>query len=222
MEFVKSLFSPDSIVGDLGLIGVILIIFAETGLLVGIAFPGDSLLFAAGVAASAVGDNLLGGAALSPVPLFIGTALAAIIGSQLGYFFGAKYGSKLFDRPDGIFFTRARVASTEKWLLKYGVGKAVFISRFTPFARTLINPIIGTIGYPAKKFFFWNLISGLVWTQGIVGLGYFLGNRADGEVNGYLLPLVGAALWLTLVPVAIEFFREVRQKRAQKRGELES
>jgi membrane-associated protein len=216
MDFIKSLLEAETIVNDLGLIGVISIIFAETGLLIGMAFPGDSLLFAAGVAASSVGENYLGGAALSPVPLFIGTGLAAIIGSQVGYFFGAKFGPKLFDRPDGRFFTRARVESTEKWLLRYGVGKTVFIARFTPFARTLINPVIGTIGYPAKKFFFWNLFSGLVWTQGIVGLGYVLGNMSDGEVNGYLLPLVGAALWLTLIPVLYEMYRERKFRRKNK------
>jgi membrane-associated protein len=218
MDFIKSLLEAETIVNDLGLIGVISIIFAETGLLIGMAFPGDSLLFAAGVAASSVGENYLGGAALSPVPLFIGTGLAAIIGSQVGYFFGAKFGPKLFDRPDGRFFTRARVESTEKWLLRYGVGKTVFIARFTPFARTLINPVIGTIGYPAKKFFFWNLVSGLVWTQGIVGLGYVLGNMSDGEVNGYLLPLVGAALWLTLIPVLYEMYRERKFRRNNKEG----
>jgi len=216
MDFIKSLLEAETIVNDLGLIGVISIIFAETGLLIGMAFPGDSLLFAAGVAASSVGENYLGGAALSPFPLFIGTGLAAIIGSQVGYFFGAKFGPKLFDRPDGRFFTRARVESTEKWLLRYGVGKTVFIARFTPFARTLINPVIGTIGYPAKKFFFWNVFSGLVWTQGIVGLGYVLGNMSDGEVNGYLLPLVGAALWLTLIPVLYEMYRERKFRRKNK------
>lgn len=213
MNITANLFDANSIIGDLGLIGIIAIIFAETGLLIGMAFPGDSLLFAAGVGASAVGTRILGEGALPVLPLFIGTGLAAILGSQLGFIFGAKYGRKLFDRPDGRFFTKTRVASTEKWLLKYGVGKALFISRFTPFARTLINPVIGTIGYPAKKFLFWNVFSGLVWTQGVVGLGYFLGNRADGEVNGYLLPLVGIALWLTLIPVAVEFYREWRIKR---------
>lgn len=218
MEFIKSLLEAETIVNDLGLIGVISIIFAETGLLIGMAFPGDSLLFAAGVAASSVGENYLGGAALSPVPLFIGTGLAAIIGSQVGYLFGAKFGPKLFDRPDGRFFTRARVESTEKWLLRYGVGKTVFISRFTPFARTLINPVIGTIGYPAKKFLFWNVLSGLVWTQGVVGLGYVLGNMSDGEVNGYLLPLVGAALWLTVIPVIYEMYRERKFRGKNKKA----
>lgn len=218
MEFIKSLLEAETIVNDLGLIGIIAIIFAETGLLIGMAFPGDSLLFAAGVAASSVGENYLKGASLSPLPLFIGTGLAAIIGSQVGYLFGAKFGPKLFDRPDGRFFTRARVESTEKWLLRYGVGKTVFISRFTPFARTLINPVIGTIGYPAKKFLFWNVLSGLVWTQGVVGLGYVLGNMSDGEVNGYLLPLVGAALWLTVIPVIYEMYRERKFRGKNKKA----
>lgn len=213
MEFVKSLFHPESIVGDLGLIGIILIIFAETGLLVGLAFPGDSLLFVAGVAASGAGRELLGGASLDIAPLFIGTAIAAISGSQLGYFLGAKFGPKLFDRPDGRFFTKARVASTERWLLKYGVGKAIFLARFTPFARTLLNPIIGTIGYSAKKFAFWNVISALVWTQGVVGLGYFVGNKVEGGVDAYLLPVVGFILWLSLIPVFIEFYKERKAKR---------
>ncbi len=213
MEFVKSLFHPESIVGDLGLIGIILIIFAETGLLFGLAFPGDLLLFIAGVAASGAGQEILGGASLDAAPLFIGTAIAAITGSQLGYFLGAKYGPRIFDRPDGRFFTKARVASTEKWLLKYGVGKAIFLARFTPFARTLLNPIIGTIGYPAEKFAFWNVFSALVWTQGVVGLGYFVGNRAEGSVDGYLLPVVGLILWLSLIPVFVEFYKERKAKR---------
>ena len=216
MEFVKSLFHPESIVGDLGLIGIILIIFAETGLLVGLAFPGDSLLFIAGVAASGAGKELLGGASLDAAPLFIGTAFAAVIGSQLGYFFGAKYGPKLFDRPDGKFFTKARVVSAERWLLKYGVPKAIFLARFTPFARTLLNPIIGTIGYPVKKFFFWNLVSALVWTQGVIALGYFVGSRVEGSVDSYLLPVVGLILALSLIPILIEILRERKASRDGK------
>ena len=93
---LSALFDAHSIVGDLGLIGVLAIIFAETGLLVGLAFPGDSLLFIAGVAASGSGAALLGGAALDPVALFIGAPIAAILGAQVGHIFGATYGRKLF------------------------------------------------------------------------------------------------------------------------------
>ena len=96
-----NLFDAHSIVSDLGLIGILAIIFAETGLLVGLAFPGDSLLFLAGVAASGSGAAILGDAHLSTPALFIGAPIAAITGAQVGHWFGHRYGRKLFDRPDG-------------------------------------------------------------------------------------------------------------------------
>ena len=138
-----NLFDAQSIVTDLGLIGILLILFAETGLLIGIAFPGDSLLFIAGIAASGTGAALLNGSQLPAAELFIGAPIAAITGSYVGRWLGAKYGRKLFDRPDGRFFTQARVIQTEKWLEKYGIGKAMLLARFIPFVRTLINPMIG-------------------------------------------------------------------------------
>ena len=149
-----NLFDAQSIVTDLGLIGILLILFAETGLLIGIAFPGDSLLFIAGIAASGTGAALLNGSQLPAVELFIGAPIAAITGSYVGRWLGAKYGRKLFDRPDGRFFTQARVTQTEKWLEKYGIGKALLLARFIPFVRTLINPMIGIIGIPIEFSFF--------------------------------------------------------------------
>ena len=150
-----NLFDAHSIVTDLGLIGILAIIFAETGLLIGLAFPGDSLLFIAGIAASGTGAALLNGNQLPTAELFIGAPIAAIAGSVVGRWFGAKYGRKLFDRPDGRFFTQARVVQTEKWLAKYGVGKALLLARFIPFVRTLINPIVGIINIPNRVFIFW-------------------------------------------------------------------
>ena len=100
---ISTLFDANSIVADLGLAGILGILFAETGLLVGLIFPGDSLLFVAGVAASGSAAALLNGAHLSVPGLFIGAPIAAIVGSQVGHWTGAKYGRKLFDRPDGRF-----------------------------------------------------------------------------------------------------------------------
>ena len=215
MNFAANLFDAHSIVGDLGLIGVLAIIFAETGLLVGLAFPGDSLLFIAGVAASGSGAAILGGASLNPVALFIGAPVAAILGSQVGHWFGATYGRKLFSRPDGRFFTQSKVDATEKWLSKYGTGKALVLARFIPFVRTLINPTVGIInplagivGIPAKKFIFWNVLGAVVWTQGVIGLGYLLGEKLKGSVDKYLLPVVGLIIIVSVIPVALEFFRE--------------
>jgi membrane-associated protein len=178
-----------------------------------LAFPGDSLLFIAGLAASGSAAALLDGVQLSPLALFIGAPIAAITGSQIGHFIGAKYGRKLFDRKEGRFFTQARVASTEKWLLKYGIGKAIILARFVPFIRTLINPMCGVIGIPARKFFIWNVIGAIIWTDGVIALGYVLGNKLEGSVDKYLLPIIGLIVLASLAPIVMEVIREMRTKR---------
>ena len=208
MNTLANLFDAHSIVGDLGLIGVLAIIFAETGLLVGLAFPGDSLLFIAGVAASGSGAAILGRSSLNPVLLFIGAPIAAILGSQVGHWFGSTYGRKLFDRPDGRFFNRQRVLATEKWLTKYGTGKALVLSRFIPFVRTLINPLAGIVGIPMKRFLVWNITGAVIWTQLVLGAGFILGEKLKGSVDKYLLPIVGLIIIISVIPVAVEFFRE--------------
>jgi membrane-associated protein len=208
-----NLFDAHSIVTDLGLIGILFILFAETGLLIGLAFPGDSLLFIAGIAASATGAALLNGNQLPALELFILAPLAAITGSFVGRWFGEKYGRKLFDRPDGRFFTQARVVQTEKWLEKYGVGKALLLARFIPFVRTLINPVVGIIGIPTKVFIFWNILGAIVWTDGILLLGYLLGEKIEGSIDKYLLPIIGLIIALSLLPILFEVYRERKRKK---------
>ena len=208
-----NLFDAHSIVTDLGLIGILAILFAETGLLVGLAFPGDSLLFVAGIAASGTGAALLNGNQLPTLELFVGAPIAAITGSFVGRWFGAKYGRKLFDRPDGRFFSRKRVIATEKWLRKYGTGRAIILARFVPFVRTLINPLCGIVKIPARTFFVWNFIGGIIWTQSVIFLGYILGEKLEGSVDKYILPIVGLIVVLSLIPVVIEIFRERQTKK---------
>ena len=167
----------------------------------------------AGIAASSAGAQILGGASLSPLGIFLGAPLAAIVGSQIGHFLGLKYGRKLFDRPNGRFFTQERVAQTERWLRKYGVGKALILARFIPFVRTLINPTVGIIGYPARKFFLWNAIGAIIWTQGVLGAGYILGNKISGSIDKYLLPIIALIVFVSVLPVVVEVFKEWRTKR---------
>ncbi|MFM6940596.1 MAG: DedA family protein [Candidatus Planktophila sp.] len=212
MNIAANIFDAHSIVGDLGLAGIVAIIFAETGLLVGLAFPGDSLLFIAGIAASSAGAEILGGASLNAT-IFMAAPLAAIVGSQVGHFFGAKYGRKLFDRPNGRFFTHERVEQTERWLTKYGVGKALLLARFIPFVRTLINPTVGIIGYPARKFLMWNVLGAVIWTELVLGAGYVLGNKISGSIDKYLLPIIALIILLSVLPVALEVLKEWRTKR---------
>jgi membrane-associated protein len=207
-----NLFDAQSIVTDLGLIGILLILFAETGLLIGIAFPGDSLLFIAGIAASGTGATLLNGNQLPVVELFIGAPIAAIAGSYVGRWLGKKYGRKLFDRPEGRFFTQARVIQTEKWLEKYGIGKALILARFIPFIRTLINPMVGIINIPTKVYMIWNALGAIIWTDGILLLGFLFGEKIEGSVDRYLLPLVGLIIFLSILPIIVELLRKNNSK----------
>ena len=207
-----NLFDAHSIVSDLGLLGILAILFAETGLLIGLAFPGDSLLFIAGVAASGTGAALLNENQLPITPLFISAPIAAITGSIVGRWIGTKYGRKLFDRPDGRFFTQARVVQTEKWLGKYGIGKALVLARFIPFVRTLINPMVGIINVPNRIFVFWNILGAIIWTDTILLLGYLLGEKVKGSIDKYLLPVVGLIIVLSLLPIVLEILREHKRK----------
>jgi len=211
-----NLFNAHSIVADLGLAGVLGIIFAETGLLIGLAFPGDSLLFIAGVATSGSGAAILGKAHLSFLGLIIGAPIAAALGGLVGYYFGEKYGRKLFDRPDGRVFNHERVVTTEKWLRKYGTGKALLFARFVPVVRTLINPMSGVVAVDKKKFFFYNALGAFIWTELVVGLGYILGEKLKGSVDTYLLPIVGLIIFVSLIPVFIEVFREWQTRKHHK------
>jgi membrane-associated protein len=194
------------IVATLGTIGVIATLFIETGLLVGLFLPGDSLLFVAGIAASGTAKEVFGNQ-LSYTQLLIWAPLAATIGSQCGHWLGAKYGRPFFDRPNSRFFNQERVAQTEYWLMKYGLGKALILSHFVPFVRTLINPLCGIIGVSARRFFIWNLVGSYIWTVGLISAGYLLGERLEGSVDKYLLPIVALIIVASLAPVILELIK---------------
>ena len=194
------------IVTTLGMIGVLTALFVETGLLVGLFLPGDSLLFVAGLAASGTAREIFGDQ-LSYTQLMIWAPLFATAGSQFGHWLGARFGRPFFDRPDSRFFNQERVQQTERWLMKYGLGKALILSHFIPFVRTILNPLCGIIGIPAKKFFVWNLIGSYIWTVGIVSAGYLLGEKLQGSVDRYLLPIVALIVAASLMPITLEILR---------------
>jgi membrane-associated protein len=208
-----NLLNANSIVTSLGLAGVLFVLFVETGLLVGLVLPGDSLLFVAGVSASGTATAVVG--AHLPLPaLLVGAPFAAILGAQVGHHIGAKYGRPLFQRPDGRVFNQARVIRAEEWLAKYGEGRAIILARFVPIVRTLVNPMAGILHVPAGRFFRWNLIGGILWTETVILIGYVLGEKLKGSVDRYLLPLIGIIIVLSVVPVALELRAERRRKRS--------
>ncbi len=203
-----NLFDANSVVSTLGLIGVLGIIFMETGLLIGLIFPGGEVVFLAGIAASGTGADILGESKLSAPLLFTLAPIAAIAGGEVGYWFGQKYGRKFFERPNTRFFNSKMVETTEKWLIRYGPRKALIFGRFVPFARTLINPVCGVVNLERKLFSTWNAIGAVVWTQVAIGIGYFLGDLIEGSVNKYLLPVVGMIIFLSVLPIIIDLLRK--------------
>ena len=208
-----NLFDANSVVSTLGLIGVLGIIFMETGLLIGLVFPGGEVVFLAGIAASGTGTQILGEAKLSAPLLFALAPVAAIVGGEVGYWFGKKYGRKFFERPNSRFFNLKMVQTTERWLIRYGPRKALIFGRFIPFARTLINPVCGVVNLERKLFSTWNAIGAIIWTQVAIGIGYLLGDLIEGSVDKYLLPIVGLIVLLSLVPMALETLRERKSKK---------
>jgi len=208
-----NLFDANSVVSTLGLIGVLGIIFMETGLLIGLVFPGGEVVFLAGIAASGTGTQILGEAKLSAPLLFALAPVAAIVGGEVGYWFGKKYGRKFFERPNSRFFNLKMVETTERWLIRYGPRKALIFGRFIPFARTLINPVCGVVKLERKLFSTWNAIGAIIWTQVAIGIGYLLGDLIEGSVDKYLLPIVGLIVLLSLVPMALETLRERKSKK---------
>ena len=208
-----NLLDANSVVSTLGLIGVLGIIFMETGLLIGLVFPGGEVVFLAGIAASGTGTQILGEAKLSAPLLFTLAPVAAIAGGEVGYWFGKKYGRKFFERPNTRFFNLKMVETTEKWLIRYGPRKALVFGRFIPFARTLINPVCGVVNLERKLFSTWNAIGAIIWTQVAIGVGYLLGDLIEGSVNKYLYPIITIIVLITLVPLINNIYKERKQKR---------
>ena len=214
-----NLLDANSVVSTLGLIGVLGIIFMETGLLIGLVFPGGEVVFLAGIAASGSGAAALGDAKLSTPLLFTLAPIAAIVGGEVGYWFGKKYGRAFFDRPDSRFFNQKMVATIEKWLGKYGPRKALVFGRFIPFARTLINPVCGVANLERRLFSTWNAIGAIIWTQVAMGIGYVLGDVLEEQGHYLLMLIVGLIVAGSLIPLALEVFKERQSKRYKPKSD---
>ncbi|GAB1819364.1 DedA family protein [Herbidospora sp. RD11066] len=198
-----------------GLIGILTIIFAETGLLIGFFLPGDSLLVVAGMGASAQVASAVG--LDTPFPLtvlLIGAPLCAIAGAQLGHFIGAKAGPRLFARPESRLFKQEYVEKAQHYFEKFGPEKAVVLARFIPIVRTFLNPVAGMLGMNPRRFLIWNIIGGVLWTDGLLLFGYFIGSKIP-NVDKYILPGAVVIILLSVIPI----IREVmKNRKAAKRG----
>ncbi|MEK7604824.1 MAG: VTT domain-containing protein [Patescibacteria group bacterium] len=182
-------------------IGIALIIFAESGLLLGIFLPGDSLLFAAGLLAAA------GYFSLPPLIFFV--VAAAIIGDSVGYWFGANVGVNFFKRKDSLFFKQEYLKRTERFYQTYG-GRAVVLARFVPIVRTLAPILAGIGSMKYHTFLLWNVLGGVLWGMSMPLLGYSIGSVIPNSEH-YILPISLAIIILSFSPI---LFNVLRGKRA--------
>jgi membrane-associated protein len=195
-----------SLLASLGAFGVFLVLFAETGLLIGFFLPGDSLLFTAGLLCATSATSTLH---LSLPVVLVAAAAGALLGAQVGYLIGRRVGPALLDRPDRPRLQEAVIRSRES-LERYGTGKAIVLARFIPLVRTVLNPMAGTVGVPVRVFTLWQVIGGLVWSIGVTVAGYILGTKVP-SIDKYLLPIIALIVLVSLIPVALELRRSRRR-----------
>lgn len=201
---------PEKLIDTFGLLGLFLIVFAESGLLIGFFLPGDSLLFTAGFLASGP-SSVAPELHLSLLPLLIGTWVAAVAGDQVGYLFGQRVGPALFKRPDSRFFKQENVDKAQAFFDRYG-PKAIVLARFVPIVRTFTPITAGVSRMEYRTFVTFNVIGGTIWAFGVTLLGYFLGQVEVIEANLELAIL--AVVAVSCAPIAIELMRARKQRRA--------
>jgi membrane-associated protein len=211
VHLAVNIFNPKSLIQAWGTIGVLAMIFAETGLLIGFFLPGDSLLFTAGLL------TVTSVYSLSLPVLLATTPAAAIAGAQLGYYFGVRAGVPLFERPNSRLFRREYLARAEHYFIRFGAPKAVVLARFVPIVRTFLNPVAGVLGMKAGQFFLWNVVGGLVWTEAILLAGHFLGAQlgAAFPIDRYLLPAIAIIVVISVLPVVREVIKVRRESSAR-------
>lgn len=188
------------LIRTVGLVGLFCIVFAETGLFLGFFFPGDSLLFVAG---------LLAAQGLFPVSVLILVLLvAAITGNMAGYWFGKKVGPKLFERDDSLLFRKAHVRRAQSFYEKHG-AKTIMLARFVPIVRTFGPIVAGIAEMNYRSFMMYNVLGALLWTVGLTSGGYLFGNLIT-DIDRYLLPVILAIIIISFLPAVWHIWKERR------------
>lgn len=200
---------PKKLIEHGGYLLIFVIIFAESGLLIGFFLPGDSLLFTAGMVAAGTFHELVD-VRLNIWVLLIGVFLAAVVGDQVGYVFGRKVGPALFKREDSRIFKQEHVEKAQLFFDKYG-PKALVLARFVPIVRTFTPIVAGVAHMDYPLFVRYNVLGGLLWGAGVTSLGYFLGSVPVVKENFEIAIFVVIAV--SLIPIAIEVLRSRRDRQ---------
>jgi membrane-associated protein len=216
IEFMRTLWTPERLIPFLatvltswvGYAMLFGIVFAETGLLVGFIFPGDSLLFTVGVVAGAGDANV--------AALCICMMVAAILGDQSGYFLGHRTGPKIFNRADSMFFKQEYVRETQKFYEKHG-GKTLIYAKFVPIVRTFAPFMAGVGRMNYMRFLSFNIFGGMGWVLSMTLLGYFLGGIPI--IRKHFEKVVLLIIFLSVLPVIIHAVKARLGSAAQARAE---
>jgi membrane-associated protein len=199
-----SFLDPRTLIETFGYVGLFFIIFAESGLFFGFFLPGDSLLLTAGLFAYKGELSLW---VLLPL-LFV----AAVLGDNVGYWFGRKTGPPLFNREESLLFKRKNLLAAKAFYEKHG-GKTIVLARFMPFIRTFAPIVAGAVEMDYRRFMTFNLLGGLFWAIGVTLAGYTLGSLFPPEVlDKYFLLIVVVVILLSVLPTAIHLWNDNRHE----------
>ena len=205
LDKIKYIWDVEFIIKFGGIFMICAIVFAETGLMIGFFLPGDSLLVTAGVfAAAGFFDVYL---------LLIFASLCAVVGDQVGYYFGRKVGQTLFTREDSLLFKRSHVLRAQKFYERYG-AKTIVIARFVPIVRTFAPIVAGVGKMNYRRFVSFNILGGLLWVIGMVEIGYLAGSLVP-NINKRIHEIIIIVIILSILPAVIEAIRERRRKVAR-------
>jgi membrane-associated protein len=200
LQFLRAVHDVEGIIRWGGMLMLVAIVFAETGLMVGFFLPGDSLLVTAGVFAAA--------GHLDITTLLLGVSAAAIVGDQLGYYIGHKTGPMIFRREDSLFFKRAHLLRAQEFYEKHG-GKTIIIARFMPIVRTFAPVVAGVGNMEYRRFVFFNVAGGVLWVWSMSLLGYGLGSVIP-DIDRYIHIIIVVVVFLSILPGIIEYVRHRR------------
>lgn len=205
------LFGADltEVIQAVGILGIAAIIFAESGLLIGFFLPGDTLLFTAGFLAH---QGVLG---INVHIMVLILLVAAVLGDNVGYWFGQKVGKRLFKKPDSVFFHKDNLAKAERFYEKYG-PLTIVIARFTPVVRTFAPIIAGVSSMRYRTFMAYNLVGGVLWAAGITYLGYYGGAflEANGiNVEALVVPIILLAIFVSLASPLWHILTDTKSRR---------
>lgn len=194
-QFFHHLHNLDELIAWAGYVGLTLIVFCETGLLVGFFLPGDSLLVMAGLVASQ-----------GKLDIWTLTGLlmaAAVIGDSVGYAIGYFAGPKLFKKEDSLLFRKDHIKKTHDFFEKYG-GKTIILARFVPIVRTFAPTVAGVGRMNYRKFISFNIIGGVLWVGSMLFLGYFVGSTIP-NIDKHIHIVIGVVIIISFLPILHEW-----------------